>query len=100
MIDEFDRGEVMRAFEFADGSGIALGLLAELAGQVLIDDFVGEGGFAGTGDAGKADEETEGKIDIELAEVVACCTADLEDLFGGFAAVFRDGNGALAGEPG
>jgi hypothetical protein len=59
LIDELDAGEVLAALEVLDGRGVAFGLLAELAGEVQIDDIVGEGGFAGAGDAGEADEEAE-----------------------------------------
>ena len=54
LIDELDAGEVLGALEFLDGRGVAFGFLAELAGEVQIEDVVGEGGFAGAGDAGEA----------------------------------------------
>ena len=91
---------MLAALEFLDGGGVAVGLLAELAGEVLIEDVVGEGGLAGTGDAGEAEEEAEREIGVEFPEVVAGGSADLEELFGGLAAGFRDGDGFLAGEPG
>ena len=89
LIDEFDAGEVLGAFEFLDGRGVAFGFLAELAGEVQIEDVVGEGGFAGAGDAGEADEEAEREIDVEFLEVVAGGAADGEEFFGGLAAGVR-----------
>ena len=100
MIDQFDGGEVLAALEFLDGRGIAFGFLAELAGEVQIEDVVGEGGLAGAGNAGEAEEEAEREVGVEFAEVVAGGAADGEELFGGLAAGFRDGDGFLAGEPG
>ena len=47
---------MLAALEFLDGRGIAFGFLAEFAGEVQIEDVVGEGGLAGTGNAGEADE--------------------------------------------
>ena len=52
LIDEFDAAEMLGTFEVFDGRGVAFGLLAEFAGEVQIEDVVGEGGFPGAGDAG------------------------------------------------
>ena len=100
LIDEFDAAEVLGAFQAFDGSGVALGFLAEFAGEIEVEDIVGEGGFPGAGDAGEDGEEAEREIDVEFFEVVAGGTADLEDLLGGLAAFGGDGDGFLAGEPG
>jgi hypothetical protein len=71
LVDEFYAGEVFESLDRADGGGIAVGVESEMAGDVLIDDVVGEGGFAGAGDAGEADEAVEGSVDVEFADVVA-----------------------------
>ncbi len=82
------------------GCGIAVGFLAEFAGEVQIDDVVGEGGLAGAGDAGEAEEEAEREIGVEFPEVVAGGAADGQDFFVGLAAAGGNGDGLLAGEPG
>ena len=66
----------MAAFQLADGSGVAFGFLAEFAGEIEIEDVVGEGGFAGAGNAGEADEEAERDVGVEFLEVVAGRAAD------------------------
>ena len=62
---------------------------------------MGEGGLAGAGDAGEADEEAEREVGVELA---AGCGGWLRWMaricFAGLAAGCRDGDGFLAGEPG
>ena len=90
----------MGALELADGRGIAIGFLAEFAGEIEVEDVVGKGGLAGTGDAGEAEEEAERDVGIEFLQVVAGGSFDGENLFGGLAAGGGDGDGALAGEPG
>jgi hypothetical protein len=95
----FDAGEVLRPFDFAERGGITFYFDAELAGDVLIDDVVGEGGFSGSGNAGDAGEETERDVSVQLAQVMAGGAADLEELFGGLAAFGGDGDGFLAGQP-
>ena len=67
---------MLRTLEFLDGRGVTFGFLAEFAGEVQIEDIVGEGGFAGTGDAGEDGEEAEREVDIEFPEIVAGGTAD------------------------
>lgn len=99
LIDEFDAGEVLGAFELFNGSGIALGFLAELAGKVEVEHVVSEGGFPGAGYAGEDVEETKREIDIELLEIVARSTADLQEFLAGLAAGGGEGDGFLAGEP-
>ncbi len=90
---------MLAAVEGFDGRGVAHGILAKLAGEVEIEDIVGEGGLAGAGDAGEAEEEAEREIGVEFLQVMAGGAADLDELLGGFAAGFRNGNGFLAGEP-
>jgi hypothetical protein len=36
---------MLGTFEFLDGCGVALGFLAELAGEIEVEDIVSEGGF-------------------------------------------------------
>jgi hypothetical protein len=82
---------MLAALEFADGRGIAFGFLAEFAGEVQIDDVVGEGGLAGAGDAGEAEEEAEREIGVELFEVVAGGSLDGEDCLVGLRRVAGTG---------
>jgi len=87
------------AIELADGRGIAIGFLAEFAGEIEVEDVVCEGGLAGAGDACQADKEAKRDVGIEFLQVVAGGSFDGENLFGGLAAGGGDGDGALAGEP-
>ena len=91
---------MLGTLEFLDRRGVSLGFLAELAGEIQIENVVGEGRFSGAGDAGKNGEEAEWEIDVEFFQVVAGGTADGEQLFGGFAAGGGDGDGFGAVEPG
>ncbi len=85
---------MLRAFEFLDGRGIAFRFLAELAGEIQIEDVVGEGGFSQAGNAGEDGEEAEREIDVEFLQVVAGGAADLESFrFAGFAARGGKGDG-------
>ena len=101
LVDDADRldGEFFGEFEGFDRGGIVFGLEAELSGDVLVNDVVDEGGFAGSGDAGDAAEDAEGDIGVEFVDVVAGGAADFDE-GGGFAAGLGDGDGAGAGEEG
>ena len=73
----------------------------ELLGELLIEDLVDEGGLAGTGDAGDADEEAEGDLDVLALEVVVARAADRElAALAAGTALGRDGDPAAAGEVG
>ncbi len=43
----------------------------QLAGDVGVEDVVGEGRLAGAGDAGEADEEAKRDVGVEFLQVVA-----------------------------
>ena len=90
----------MATFEVLDRRGISFGFLTEFAGEVQIDDIVGEGGFSGARNAGQAEEKAEWKVGIEFFEVVAGGPADLENLFAGLAAFGGNGDEFFAAEPG
>jgi hypothetical protein len=55
-----------------------------------------EGGFAGAADAGDADEEAEGDVDVDAAEVVDAGAGEFEVLPAWLSAVFGDRDGEAA----
>jgi hypothetical protein len=59
---------------------------------------VDEGGFAGATDTGDADEEAEGDIDVDAAEVVDAGSGEFEVFAAGLSAILWHGDGEAAGE--
>ncbi len=82
LVDEDDVVKALDALEVAiDAGGIGTFDAAEAMGDGFIEDVVDEGGFAGAGDAGDGDEQVEGDIDVEAAEVVGASAAEAEPFF-------------------
>ncbi len=69
LIDEDDFGKRGVARDRLDRSGV-LGELEAVREEALVDDVVEEGGFAGTGDAGEADEAAQRERESRVAKVV------------------------------
>ena len=89
----------LRAGEFAEEvRRVAAFGLAEGLHEGPVEDLMDEGGFAGAADAGDADEEAEGNVDVDAAKVVDAGAGELEVFAAGFAAVFGDRDGEAAGE--
>lgn len=91
MIDEFHAAEFIHAVEFG-GGGIFFEGESKVAGEIVVDDGVGESGFSGAGDSGEADKNAEGEVEIEVLDVVGGGVADGESGFRG-AVSFRCGDG-------
>ena len=98
LVDELHAGEFVESGDLG-GRGFFVGDEAEVAGEIVVDDGVGQGGFSGSGNSGECDEDAEGDVDVEVFDVVDRGAGDGE-LGLGLAVGFGDGDGFGAVEIG
>lgn len=95
LINQFDAIDFFDPGNFG-GCGFFIGGDAEVAGEIMIDDGVGERGLSGAGNSGEAGEDAEGEIEGEVVDIIDAGAANFEVSFGSTKS-FWDGNlvGAL-----
>jgi hypothetical protein len=98
LVDELDSVEFIDVFDLSCG-GCLISDDAEVTCEVVVNNGVGEGGFSGARDAGEGYENAEGKIDLQVLDVVCRGARDFKVGLG-IAVFFRNGNRSLTEEIG
>ena len=101
-LDGLDDGGVFvddRDGHATDVGGFFGGFLTEVAGEVEVEEVVGEGGFARARDAGETGKEVEGELEIEVLDVVGMAAGE-DEVGVGVAAGFVGGGGGFLGRGG
>ena len=97
LVDLDDLVDVVDAFDGLVGQGGAERVV-EVLGEDGLEGVVDEGGLAAAADAGDADEEAQGQVEVDRAEVVAGSPFQYDMLTALVGSAFGEGNVAAACE--